>query len=305
MSTPSPSSTPFFVRRPLGVLEINGATRLDLIDRLSTQKVKSLTAGEGAATIFTTEIGRIIDRLLVYAAEDRVVAVTGENFGDSMARYLLSYVFFNDDFHLEDKSSQTAVFALYGEAAPAVLAQLGEETAADLPLHHWRSTTIAGQPITLHRTDPIDGDGYLLLVPAAEAAAVEAALGDAGARQLTPAEYDMVRIKAGQPRLGQELTNSYIPLEAGLWDDVSFNKGCYVGQEIIARMESRGKLAKRLVQLAAAKPLEAGTTIKADGRDVGSITSSAGKTALGYVKTTALDKGLPLTADEIVVTVTK
>ena len=69
------------------------------------------------------------------------------------------------------------------------------------------------------------------------------------------------------------MTLDYIPLEAGLWDDVSFHKGCYTGQEIIARMESRGKLAKRLTRLRPASPVAAGAEIVANGRPGGTILS--------------------------------
>ena len=80
-----------------------------------------------------------------------------------------------------------------------------------------------------------------------------------------------------------------------MWDDVSFSKGCYIGQEIIARMESRGKLAKRLVKLRPLAEVNVGSEITAKGKMAGTITSTAvgieGPVALGYVKTAVLDKG--------------
>ena len=98
----------------------------------------------------------------------------------------------------------------------------------------------------------------------------------------------------GLPLLGFELTGDYIPLETGLWDDVSFHKGCYIGQEIIARMESRNKISKKLVKLEGSAELSRGAEITADGKKVGTITSTLGGQALGYVKTVVLDKKLPL-----------
>ena len=103
----------------------------------------------------------------------------------------------------------------------------------------------------------------------------------------------------------RELTLDYIPLEAGLWDDVSFNKGCYTGQEIIARLESRGRLAKRLVRLTAGEPLAAGSALVAGGKSAGTITSAAdgpqGVQALAYVKTAILEQGGTLSAGDITV----
>ena len=122
------------------------------------------------------------------------------------------------------------------------------------------------------------------------------------------AEFELLRIESGRPRFGRELSLDYIPLETGLWDDISFNKGCYIGQEIIARMESRGKLAKQLVTLTADSELAVGAEIMADGRKVGSVTSAAvgpdGSVALGYVKTKALESE-NLAVGETAVTVVK
>jgi tRNA-modifying protein YgfZ len=99
-------------------------------------------------------------------------------------------------------------------------------------------------------------------------------------------------------------------LEANLWADVSFTKGCYIGQEIIARMESRGRMAKKLVTLRASEPVEPGADITADGKKVGTITSAAvgphGPVALGYLKTAVLEQSSPppvIQADTIAVSV--
>jgi aminomethyltransferase len=149
----------------------------------------------------------------------------------------------------------------------------------------------------LHRTDPIAGDGYFVMGQMADKEALRQLLTDAVIRPVDEATFDYLRIEAGLPRFGRELTLDYIPLEANLWADVSFAKGCYTGQEIIARMESRGRLAKRLVRLQAAGPVAAGTSIMADGKEVGKVTSAAvgpeGTAALGYVKTGILDSAEP------------
>lgn len=290
-------------RSTLGMLHVTGKTRLDLIDRMSTQAVKRLQSGEGAATVMTTDIGRMIDRLILYAASDSVYILTGENHADRLARFLLRHVFFNDDFQLQDLTAETAIFGVYGPQAAEKLAAAGFPEV-DLPLHHWRQATINGLTAYLHRTDPIAGDGYFVIGQAADKEALEQLLNGADITPIDETTFDYLRIEAGLPRFGREITLDYIPLEADLWPDVSFNKGCYTGQEIIARMESRGRLAKRLVRLLAAEPLEVGAAITASGKNVGSITSAAvgpeGIVALGYVKTAALETDdQVLTADDI------
>ena len=97
-----------------GVLQLTGGTRLDLINRMSTQAVTGLKSGEGAATVLTTEIGRIIDRPILYATSDSVYVLTGEGHADALARYLLRNIFFNDDVRLKNVSADTAICGVYG-----------------------------------------------------------------------------------------------------------------------------------------------------------------------------------------------
>lgn len=287
-------------RSNLGILKLTGETRLDLIHRMSTQDIKDLSSGQGNATVLTTDIGRMVDRLLLYASSDAIYAVTGENNAENVARYLMRFVFFQDDFHVEDLSEETRILGVYGERAGDRLRALFGE-AVDLPLHHWRQVPVSSArsgdeqaTLYIHRTDPVAGDGYFLMFDVDDEEAVQAMLNDTDLTASGESAFDYLRIESGLPRYGQEITEEYIPLEAGLWDDVSFSKGCYTGQEIIARMESRGRLAKQLVHLQAEQTVERGADIEAGGKAVGSITSSgdgpAGPLALGYVKTRALQK---------------
>jgi tRNA-modifying protein YgfZ len=293
-------------RSDLGMLYITGASRLDLIHRMSTQAVKSLSSRQGAATILTSDIGRIIDRLILYASSQSVYALTSEQNADGIARYLMRFVFFNDDFHIQDLSTDTAVLAIYGPRAAARLTEAGF-TNVELALHHWHEDKLDGTTLYLHRTDPVCGDGYFVTCATADKQSAAERLTAAGIPQASSDEFEMLRVESGLPRFRHELTLDYIPLEAGLWSDVSFTKGCYIGQEIIARLESRGRLAKKLVRLTADQPLTIGATITAAGKAVGSVTSTAvtpqAAVALGYVKTAVLSDNAPLLVDSIPVNV--
>jgi len=292
----------FVDRSDLGMLKISGENRLDLIHRMSTQDVKNLKPGEGTATILTTDIGRMIDRLILYAASESVYALTGENHGDAIARYLMRFVFFNDDFQLQDIGSETAIFGIYGPRAEHILGEKVGFPDIAIPLHHWREAKIGDITAYLHKTDPINGSGYFVMCEEVERENLRETLLTTGILNADEAAFDLLRIEAGQPRFGHEITTDYIPLEAGLWDDVSFTKGCYTGQEIIARMESRGQLAKQLVRLASNSALAEGEAINASGKQVGSVTSAAeseGRTlALGYVKSSTLGDTSPLFAGD-------
>src|SRR5690606_27230476 len=104
--------------------------------------------------------------------------------------------------------------------------------------------------------------------------ALLAAGADHGLQPAGSLTYNVLRIRAGRPGVGRELSADYLPLEVGLWDEISFNKGCYTGQEIIARMESRSRLAKTIVTLALDALVEAPAPISIDEREVGTLTSS-------------------------------
>lgn len=292
-------------RSDLGVLIFSGETRFDLINRMSTQKVLAMPKGTGTATILTTDIGRIIDRLLLYATDSKLYALTSENNNDLIARYLMRFVFFRDNFHIQDVTSDTVIFGVYGPQARPKLAQAGFPDE-DLPLHHWREVQFGDVTAYLHRTDPIHGDGYFVMGQAKDRTVLWPRLLDVGLVVADTAAFDYLRIEAGLPRYGRELTGDYIPLEANLWGDVSFNKGCYIGQEIIARMESRGKLAKRLVPFTADGPLAAGSDLQANGKNAGTVTSTAvgphGTIGLGYVKTSVLDSESQLRVGDTAVT---
>jgi folate-binding protein YgfZ len=288
----------FVDRSNLGMLKISGESRLELIHRMSTQDVKNLKSGEGAATILTTDIGRMIDRLILYAANDSVYALTGENHSDAIARYLMRFVFFNDDFQLQDISSETTIFGVYGPWAEHILGEEAGFPEVTIPLHHWREAEIGDITAYLHKTDPINGSGYFVMCEGTHGEKLREILLTSGILNADETTFDLLRIEAGQPRFGHEITTDYIPLEAGLWDDVSFKKGCYTGQEIIARLESRGRLAKQLVCLASDSAIVEGEIISASGKQAGSITSAArvagGTLALGYVKSSILGDNSPL-----------
>ena len=94
---------------------------------------------------------------------------------------------------------------------------------------------------------------------------------------------ELLRIEAGQPGMGSEIKADTIPLEVGLGDHISFSKGCYIGQEIIARMESRGKMARTLVRVRADSALKVGRSLIAGGRRIGVVTSAVHSPEDGWI----------------------
>jgi aminomethyltransferase len=187
---------------------------------------------------------------------------------------------------------------VYGSGAAQLLQRAGFPDVA-LPLHHWHQVTLENVDLYLHRTDPVLGDGYFVMCAREDQDAAREQLLSAGAELVSAEIFDALRIISGQPRFGAEITPTYIPLETGLWDDVSFSKGCYIGQEIIARMESRGRLAKKLVHFQCDAPVAVGADIISADKRVGTITSAAAGYALGYVKNSALENEVFSTANAV------
>ncbi len=161
-------------------------------------------------------------------------------------------------------------------------------TACDLTAETWQMLSVRG-PGSSDVDVPVDSgaevvvpaqwpgvDGVDLIGPAPMLDMATASLGD----------LETLRIVSGVPSMGAELTEDTIPAEAGIVDrSVSFTKGCYTGQELVARIDSRGgNVPKRLRGIVSSAPITAGSAIVVDGDDVGVVTSASGTVALGYVK---------------------
>jgi folate-binding protein YgfZ len=286
-----------------GRIYMHGRDRAELLQRLSTNDLLPLKPGQGAQTVLTTPIGRIIDLLTIHALDEALLLVTSPGQGPAVYGHLKQNIFFNDQVTLEPAGRALSQLALYGPQAGSLLADLGGGAPAGLALHATAELIIAGAAVRVARRRPIGGDGYTLYIPAAEAPAVRAALEAAGAAPLDEHSFEALRVEAGIPAFGRELSQEYIPLETGLVDAISFTKGCYVGQEIIARMESRGRLAKQMRGLRLSAPGgEAGASIAAPsklsvaGKEAGDLTSVVlsprlGPIALAYVRSAHAEPG--------------
>lgn len=289
-----------------GRILLRDRDRAALLHRLSTNEIERLAPGQGCRTVLTTPIGRIIDLLTVYNLPDeqdpRLLLVTSPHQGSPVYKHLKKNIFFNDQLKLEGAGEHMGQLALYGPRSGVLLSELNGLALAELPLHAVRACALAGTTGYLARSMPIGGAGWQLFLPAAAMPAARTALAAAGAVMLDQPAYELLRIEQGYGAFGRELSLDYIPLEAGLWDAISFSKGCYVGQEIIARMESRGRLAKQLrglriagdVEHIAALQLPIG--LSCAEKEAGALTSLAdsprfGPIGLAYLRTAYAEPG--------------
>ena len=274
-------------RSHLGRLRVSGVDALDLLDRLSTNKLADLEPGQFMKTVLTTGKGRIVDVITVAALSDHLLLLTSPGQQQRVAEWLDMYTFL-EECVVQDVGQETVVISLVGPGADQVLAQASNhETSLPAPgqVHTLALRLRSGhaladaQVVTLH-TDPLGLPGYDLLVPWEQAIAVWDALFAAGGEKLAPVglqALEAVRVENGVGQHGREYGEEVNPLEAGLRRLISFDKGCYTGQEVVARLNTYDRVQRKLVGLVLETQerlsVRQRPRLLVDGREVGHLTS--------------------------------
>jgi folate-binding protein YgfZ len=281
-----------------GLLQLGKKDQLTFIQRQTTNDTNTLSPETGQVSVLTTPLARILDVFFIFMGfnpdEPVLNLVTLPGRAKATSRYLKSRIFFNDQVSLQDASETTCQFWLDGPQAAAVLAKAG---ASDLPpLDGVRRGSLAGQEVVLIGRRGLNGAGYLVVVPEAAGVGLENALVQAGAVVLSHSDYDTMRIAAGLPGSQSELTEAYTPFEVDLGYAVSGNKGCYTGQEILARQVTYDKITRRLCGIRLSSPAAQGSGVLAEGKPAGEITSSTivpglGPIALAVIKRPFFEPG--------------
>ncbi|MFW5709220.1 MAG: hypothetical protein ACOCX5_03265 [Chloroflexota bacterium] len=267
-----------------GRILLTGRDRIDLLNRISTNELLNLSEGQGRATILVNANGRVLDRIVVYHRDENAILVTsGPGRNNAVGNYLQANIFYQDQVAITNLRATTSAFALHGPRADSIIALLSAD-ALGLHTYGLLQTRVDDIEITLLRVHPLSEAAWTIIVSSEQAPKLWQHLialrSEHGVQPAGGLTYNALRIRAGWPGEGSELTDAYIPLELGLWDEVSFAKGCYTGQEIIARMESRGRLAKALVRVDLDTMMKAPADIFAGSRLIGKLTSST-QTPLG------------------------
>lgn len=289
-------------RSYVGRLRINGDDAIDLMDRLSTNQLTDLEVGDVKGTVLTTNKGRIIDLILLLRRQDHLLAFTSPETRDRVAEWIDFYTF-AEDVTVVDETESTAMLSLLGPLAARSLEAIGEGIG-DLQLHKSAEVTIGGVRATVVRTDFAGLPAFDIIVPSDSGDDIWTALINSGAEPVGTHVLDLVRIENGGRAIGAELSEDYNPLEAGLKRYISFNKGCYIGQEVVARLDTYDKVQKHLVRLSwdAEEALAAGASLFSDGKSIGVITSavkgiSGTGEGLGYVRSAQAVQGTVLTSE--------
>jgi tRNA-modifying protein YgfZ len=276
------------IPRDRGLVLVSGRDRSSYLQGLFTNDIVALQAGNGCYSAYLTAQGRMIADLFVYELGDVILLALPRAVKDAVLAKLDQFIF-SEDVQLGDVTETFADVAVVGPDAANVLARavrIDEALLSAMPLHGNRRVELEGQSLIVLRTDDTGERGFDVLVAKEQMPELLDHLRAAGATDIDAKTADVLRVEAGMPLFGRDMDEETIPLEAGIEERaISFSKGCYVGQEVIIRVLHRGhgRVAKRLVGLVfdSADAPAAGVVLQADGKDVGTITSSAISPAIG------------------------
>ncbi|SET85174.1 aminomethyltransferase family protein [Stigmatella erecta] len=289
-------------------LRITGEDRASFLHGMVTQEVKGLAVGAVAyAALITAKGAMVADARLLKREADLLMDLepgTGAKVREFLDKYLIS-----EDAELHEATGELALLRLLGPRTPEVLAAALGAPFAPLGAAQSRTVTLAGAPVGVLSPPPFEPHGVDLWVPREALERVWGALvaagGPHGLKPLGFGALELLRVEAGVPRYGQDMVDTTIPLEANLTSAISYNKGCYIGQEVIARATFRGHMNRKLTGLllgeAEAVP---GTELRKGEKKVGWLTSvvrspaQGQRVALGYVHRDHLDPGTELTLAE-------
>jgi len=261
-----------------GKIVVRGEDRARLLHALTTNQIADLQPGGGCYAFFLNAQGRILGDVHVFCMPDHFLLDTEPETRQKLYAHLERFII-ADDVTLEDVTDQTATLALDGPNAARILTGAGAP-APEAPYSHlpWGTVSVA-------RVSCTGGGGFLLFVPAAEKDKLVRRLESAGARASGLGAARTVRLENGRPRYGEDFSEANLPHETQLLHGLHFNKGCYLGQEIVERVRSRGHVNRLLVRLGidGSEPPASGAKVLADGKEIGEITSAALSPALGKV----------------------
>jgi aminomethyltransferase len=291
-----------------GWIRVTGADRLRWLNGMVTNSIQELAPGQGCYNFVLNAQGRIQGDLTAFLLEDALLLQTSR---DQIAKLLahLNHFIIMDDVELADLSDQRHGLLIAGPRAAALLLQIGLPDPPPAPMLMQTSTWREASIDIIHAHGPLVPRFELWADPAT-IHQLTADLIAAGATTASPEALEDLRILEGTPRFGTDIRNSEtahdLPQETGQSRALHFTKGCYLGQEIVERIHSRGKVHRAFngFELSGFLPAR-GTVLEAESKPIGELTSVAAisladratplQLALGYLRREALERNLTLT----------
>jgi len=264
-----------------GRLKLCGDDKVDLLDRLSTNDISKLSElGQGMSTVLTTNKGRIIDLLKVYYFADHLMLVSDMESINKVSEWIEFYTIMEDvtQVVISDETFQIRIFS---DQPQAIFSEIENYETDDFFIGNLNGVEVAVISNKMNQKNCIDIIGQL-----SDKKIIVEYLKTHGT-QLDSDQFENIRISLGYPKFGTELTEEFNPLEALLIDHISFNKGCYIGQEVVARLNTYDKVQRQMVKLSGETELQLGD-LKFQGNVVGKITSVFNHEGIGFIKKNVL-----------------
>ncbi|KAJ9174648.1 hypothetical protein P3X46_013270 [Hevea brasiliensis] len=290
-----------------GRIRVSGDDRIQFLHNQSTANFECLLEGQGCDTVFVTPTARTIDIAYAWIMKNSIMLVVSPVTCGSIIQMLNKYIFFADKVEIQDITKKTSFFIVAGPKSKQLMVELNLGDLVGQPYGTHRHYSVNGMPITVGVGNAISEEGYSLLMSPAAAGSVWKTLLSQGAIPMGSNAWEKLRIIQGIPAPGKELTNEFNVLEAGLWNSISLNKGCYKGQETISRLITYDGVKQKLWAILLSAPAEPGSLIAVDGRKVGRLTSyTSGRKGsehygLGYIKRQTVSEGSTVIVGESIV----
>jgi len=289
-----------------GLVRVSGKDRQRFLHAMVSNDTQSLQPGQGCYATFLNAKGHLVADFVVYAETDAYLL---EMEPQVVRPFLeaIDYFVISEDVVFREANEVWGLLALQGPDAAELLTLACGQDVPELPLYASVPCQLAGHTLSCLRRSYTDVPGYVLLTPHVAMPAVWDTLWEhrdaCGACAVGLEMLDVARIEAGIPVYGRDMSIETLPIEANLEAAISYTKGCYIGQEVIARIEARGHVNRKLVglRLSGTHLPAPGATIVSPQREVGWITSAVyspglqQNIALGYVRREVLTPGTALT----------
>jgi folate-binding protein YgfZ len=294
-----------------GRLLVGGAEAVQFLNGLITNDMKTLAVGSWMQAAFPNVQGRLLASVRVIRLRDEetdtkvspVFLIVTETATHGTVLKTIERFTLAGDFRVTDITSETAMLSVQGKQAASIVGSVLGEAGAIPPPQAARQISWEQAEATVIHTSHTGEDGFDLIVDKAHSGSLWTALLQAGAQPVGYDALEILRIEAGVPRYGIDMDDTNVVTETNLDDAVSYTKGCYIGQEIIARIKYRGHVAKKISGLMfdATVSVAAGAIVNsAEGKEIGRITSVTDSPrlnrsiALAYLKYDYLAPGTPV-----------
>ncbi|HYB41583.1 MAG TPA: aminomethyltransferase family protein [Candidatus Methylomirabilis sp.] len=265
----------------VGKVAVTGRDRQAFLQGMLSNEIKSLAPGQGTSAAFLDAHGKVMAILDVYVLEDRLLLELPPGSTDKTLQ-LLDKFLISEKAEFEAADESFAVIAVEGPQSAPALSSLSGRSLDLAPFHH-AEVSIAGAPVRVIRRSETGGPGFQCWTAAVHAPALWSALVGVGATPVGTRALNVLRVEAGIPWYGIDVDESVILPETRLEGLVSYHKGCYIGQEVVARVKYRGHVNRALsgLVLQGSRVPDPGAAVIAEGRPVGRITSAVSSVALG------------------------